>query len=204
MVPHRMTRIAWPKGARASSRTAGRVGRTSGSAGGAAGVRGHRTQPHPKMRTGTGRGGFRAATGVIARRLRWPRPSAAHRWRFVQHAPSSTLPKRTREPVRERGRDVGAGDLPIGPSGPAVGSARCSSSASRAASASGKSTVSALLAAKGAVIIDADAITRELQQPGTEVFDAMVERFGDGIVAPDGTLDRPGGRRPRLQRSRRR
>jgi dephospho-CoA kinase len=56
---------------------------------------------------------------------------------------------------------------------------------------SGKSTVSALLAAKGAVIIDADAITKELQQPGTEVFQAMVDRFGPGIVAPDGTLDRP-------------
>jgi dephospho-CoA kinase len=56
---------------------------------------------------------------------------------------------------------------------------------------SGKSTVSALLAAKGAVVIDADAVTRELQQPGTEVFQAMVERFGAGIVAADGTLDRP-------------
>jgi dephospho-CoA kinase len=56
---------------------------------------------------------------------------------------------------------------------------------------SGKSTVSALLAAKGAVIIDADAITREVQQPGTEVFQAMVDRFGPGIVAADGTLDRP-------------
>ena len=55
---------------------------------------------------------------------------------------------------------------------------------------SGKSTVSALLAAKGAVIIDADAITKELQQPGTEVFDKMVERFGPGIVAADGALDR--------------
>ncbi len=55
---------------------------------------------------------------------------------------------------------------------------------------SGKSTVSALLAAKGAVVIDADAITRELQQPGTPVFEAMVERFGPGIVAADGTLDR--------------
>jgi dephospho-CoA kinase len=55
---------------------------------------------------------------------------------------------------------------------------------------SGKSTVSALLARRGAVIIDADAITRELQQPGTPVFDAMVERFGSGIVAADGTLDR--------------
>jgi dephospho-CoA kinase len=55
---------------------------------------------------------------------------------------------------------------------------------------SGKSSVSALLAAKGAVIIDADAITRELQQPGTDVFAAMVERFGPDIVAADGTLDR--------------
>jgi dephospho-CoA kinase len=55
---------------------------------------------------------------------------------------------------------------------------------------SGKSTVSALLAERGAVIIDADAITRELQQPGTEVFEAMVERFGRDIVAADGTLDR--------------
>lgn len=55
---------------------------------------------------------------------------------------------------------------------------------------SGKSTVSALLEAKGAVIIDADRIVRELQQPGEPVFEAMVEAFGDGIVAADGTLDR--------------
>ena len=55
---------------------------------------------------------------------------------------------------------------------------------------SGKSTVSALLAGKGAVIVDADAITREVQQPGTDTFKAMVERFGEGIVGPDGALDR--------------
>jgi dephospho-CoA kinase len=55
---------------------------------------------------------------------------------------------------------------------------------------SGKSTVAALLAGKGAVVVDADAVTRELQQPGTPVFAAMVDRFGPGIVAPDGTLDR--------------
>lgn len=55
---------------------------------------------------------------------------------------------------------------------------------------SGKSTVSALLADRGAVVIDADAITRELQQPGTPVLAAMVERFGEGILNPDGTLDR--------------
>ena len=56
---------------------------------------------------------------------------------------------------------------------------------------SGKSSVSAGLAERGAVVIDADAITRELQEPGTEVFEAMVDRFGPGIVAADGTLDRP-------------
>lgn len=55
---------------------------------------------------------------------------------------------------------------------------------------SGKSTVSALLAERGAVVIDADRITRELQQAGTPVFQAMVERFGPGVVASDGELDR--------------
>jgi dephospho-CoA kinase len=55
---------------------------------------------------------------------------------------------------------------------------------------SGKSTVSAMLADHGAVVIDADAITRELQEPGTEVFNAMVKRFGRQIVAEDGSLDR--------------
>lgn len=54
----------------------------------------------------------------------------------------------------------------------------------------GKSTVSAALAERGAVVVDADAITREVQQPGRPVFEAMVERFGPGIVAADGTLDR--------------
>ena len=55
---------------------------------------------------------------------------------------------------------------------------------------SGKSSVSAALARRGARIVDADAIVRELQSPGTVVFAEMVERFGPGIVAPDGSLDR--------------
>ena len=55
---------------------------------------------------------------------------------------------------------------------------------------SGKSTVSARLAAKGAVVVDADAIVHEVQRPGTPTFEAMVERFGPGIVAPGGGLDR--------------
>lgn len=54
----------------------------------------------------------------------------------------------------------------------------------------GKSSVSASLARRGAVIVDADAIVKELQQPGTDVFNEMVERFGAGIVAEDGSLDR--------------
>lgn len=54
----------------------------------------------------------------------------------------------------------------------------------------GKSTVSSRLRDRGAVIVDADAITKDLQRPGTEVFAAMVARFGDRILAPDGTLDR--------------
>lgn len=55
---------------------------------------------------------------------------------------------------------------------------------------SGKSTVSALLAAKGATVVDADAITRELQAPGQPVLAAIVEHFGPEVLAADGTLDR--------------
>jgi dephospho-CoA kinase len=55
----------------------------------------------------------------------------------------------------------------------------------------GKSSVSARLAAKGAVIVDADAVVRELQAKGTPVFEAIVERFGPGVVGADGELDRP-------------
>ncbi|MDT4939110.1 MAG: dephospho-CoA kinase, partial [Pseudonocardiales bacterium] len=55
---------------------------------------------------------------------------------------------------------------------------------------SGKSTVSELLAQRGAVIIDADKLAREVVEPGTAGFDAVVERFGRDIVGPDGALDR--------------
>ncbi len=55
---------------------------------------------------------------------------------------------------------------------------------------SGKSTVSAMLEERGAVVVDADRIVRALQEPGEPVFEAMVEAFGAGIVAQDGTLDR--------------
>ena len=56
---------------------------------------------------------------------------------------------------------------------------------------SGKSTVSALLAARGAIIIDADAIARELQAPGTPLVIALKERFGDSIVDENVALIRP-------------
>ena len=55
---------------------------------------------------------------------------------------------------------------------------------------SGKSTVSSLLAKRGAVIIDADAITRELQQPGEPLLAVLAERFGTHIIATDGSLIR--------------
>ena len=56
---------------------------------------------------------------------------------------------------------------------------------------SGKSTVSALLAAKGAVVLDADAITRDVQQPGSPLLERLAETFGRQVLAPDGSLDRP-------------
>jgi dephospho-CoA kinase len=55
---------------------------------------------------------------------------------------------------------------------------------------SGKSSVSALLAERGAVILDADAVARELQRAGQPVLAAMIERFGDEMLTEDGELDR--------------
>ena len=54
----------------------------------------------------------------------------------------------------------------------------------------GKSEVSRLLEKRGAVIVDADLIVRELQQPGGEIFLRMVEMFGNKVVATDGSLNR--------------
>ena len=56
---------------------------------------------------------------------------------------------------------------------------------------SGKSTVARLLAEHGATIIDADAIAREVVEPGTPGYEAVVAHFGDAVVRPDGALDRP-------------
>lgn len=54
----------------------------------------------------------------------------------------------------------------------------------------GKSTVSLLLAERGAAIVDADQIARDLQAPGSPVLARMAERFGDHILRDDGSLDR--------------
>ena len=56
---------------------------------------------------------------------------------------------------------------------------------------SGKSTVSRLLAERGAVVVDADAIAREVDEPGTPGLAAVVAAFGDGVLTADGALDRP-------------
>lgn len=55
---------------------------------------------------------------------------------------------------------------------------------------SGKSTVARMLADRGAVVLDADVIAREVVEPSTEGYREVVEAFGDGVVAPDGSLDR--------------
>lgn len=55
---------------------------------------------------------------------------------------------------------------------------------------SGKSTVGRLLAARGATVIDADDLAREVTAPGTAGHQAVVARFGRGVVGPDGALDR--------------
>jgi dephospho-CoA kinase len=55
----------------------------------------------------------------------------------------------------------------------------------------GKSTVAALLANRGAVVIDADRIAREVVEPGTPALAQLVERFGPEILQANGALDRP-------------
>lgn len=57
--------------------------------------------------------------------------------------------------------------------------------------ASGKSFVAEELARLGAVIVDSDVLAREVVAPGTDGLRRVVERFGPGILTPDGALDRP-------------
>ena len=61
---------------------------------------------------------------------------------------------------------------------------------------SGKSTVSRLLAARGAVVLDADLMARDVVAPGTPGLAAVAEAFGPEVLRADGSLDREGlGRR---------
>ena len=55
---------------------------------------------------------------------------------------------------------------------------------------SGKSTVARMLVQRGGVVVDADAIAREVVEPGTPALAALVEAFGPEILQPDGALDR--------------
>ena len=61
--------------------------------------------------------------------------------------------------------------------------------------ASGKSTVARLLSERGATIIDADVLARRAVEAGTPAYDEIVKRWGPGVVAPDGALDRAALRR---------
>lgn len=55
---------------------------------------------------------------------------------------------------------------------------------------SGKSTVARMLAARGATVIDTDAIAREVVEPGQPAYAAVVDRFGPSVVGTNGRLDR--------------
>lgn len=55
----------------------------------------------------------------------------------------------------------------------------------------GKSAVADLLVERGAVLIDADLVAREVVAPGGPAYRPLVDRFGPGILAADGTVDRP-------------
>jgi dephospho-CoA kinase len=56
---------------------------------------------------------------------------------------------------------------------------------------SGKSAVADLLVRHGAVLVDADQVAREVVEPGAPAYQPLIDRFGPGIVAADGTIDRP-------------
>jgi dephospho-CoA kinase len=56
---------------------------------------------------------------------------------------------------------------------------------------SGKSAVADLLVERGAVLIDADQVARDVVAPGGPAYQPLIDRFGTGIVAADGTIDRP-------------
>lgn len=85
--------------------------------------------------------------------------------------------------VTEAGRDRSAGAAGYG--------ARVRTVGLTGGIGSGKSTVGALLAVRGAVVLDADRMARDVLAPGTPGLAAVVEEFGPEVLAEDGSLDRP-------------
>jgi dephospho-CoA kinase len=55
----------------------------------------------------------------------------------------------------------------------------------------GKTTVASLFEARGAIVVDCDGLGRSVVEPHGRAYDDVVARFGDGVVAPDGRIDRP-------------
>jgi dephospho-CoA kinase len=55
---------------------------------------------------------------------------------------------------------------------------------------SGKSAVADMLVERGAVLIDADQVARDVVAPGGPAYQPLIDRFGQGIVAADGSIDR--------------
>ncbi len=64
----------------------------------------------------------------------------------------------------------------------------------------GKSTVAARLVTRGAIVIDADQLARDVTEPGGPALAAIVDRFGPEVLRPDGSLDRAALGRRRLRR----
>ena len=103
-------------------------------------------------------------TGVGCITTRWPGPGRSRHDGTMRHTP---VPRSTRRP-KDRALRVGlTGGI-----------------------GSGKSTVAGLLEERGAVVTSADEVARDVVSPGSDGLAAVVAEFGEGILAPDGSLDR--------------
>ena len=126
-----------------------------------------------------------------------PPGGAVARGRSASPTPPPTAPSCSSRTAASTGRSGRPPSTPPSPtSGPTSGAADCRVARMLRVGltggiGSGKSTVSARLAALGAFVVDADAVAREVVEPGTPALAAVVERFGPEVVAADGTLDRP-------------